>query len=82
MMGVSDGASGEIYTITPGVRSFRAQLRRIGGIGYGRSTGGFNMSFGRNGLPRSIRGNNRSRMTLSPVRGGGMRALARLLGRH
>lgn len=73
MMGMSDGATGELFTVTPGVRSFRAQLRGIGSIGYGGGAGGFNMRFAGSGLPRSIRSTNGSIVRLSPLRGGGMR---------
>ncbi len=79
MMGVSDGGTGEVFTVTPGSRSLRSRLRSVGGIGYGSGAGGFNMAFARNGRPRSLRGTNGSRMSFSGVRGGGMRALLRNL---
>lgn len=81
MMGMSDGATGEIYTITPGVRSLRATVRRASGIGYGANGEGFNLRLARNGFPNSIRSNNGSRMTLVRLPGGtgGMRGFVRSL---
>lgn len=76
-MGMGDSGAGEFYTVTPGVRSFHSQLRNIGGMGY---TGGgqrFSMRFGGNS-PRSLRSLN-GRMSFTPLRGGGMRALVRSL---
>lgn len=81
MMGMSDGDTGEIYTVTPGTRSLRAALRRASGVGYGAGGDGFNVRFARNGFPSSVRGNNGSRMQLVrlPGNSGGMRGFLRSL---
>lgn len=78
MMGMSDDRTGELITVTPGVKSFRSVLKNIGSIGYGSGGAGFNMRFAGNS-PRSVRSLNGSRMSFTPLRGGGMRALVRAL---
>lgn len=77
MMGMGDGGQGELYTVTPGVKSFKAQLKGIGSMGYASGGKRFTMNFARNN-PRSMRSPN-GRMTFTGLRGGGMRIFMRSL---
>jgi len=77
MMGVGDGGQGELYTVTPGVKSFKAQLKGIGKLGYSGNGKRFSLSYSRNN-PRSMSSPN-GRMTFSKLRGGGMRMFVKSL---
>lgn len=77
MMGMGDGGQGELYTVTPGVKSLKAQLKGIGKLGYSGNGRRFSVGYSRNS-PRSMSSPN-GRMTFSKLRGGGMRMLVKSL---
>jgi hypothetical protein len=77
MMGMGDSGAGEYFTMTPGIKSFKAKLKAIGSVGYASGGNRFQMNFSRN-QPRSMSSNN-GRMSFVNMRGGGMRMFMRTL---